>query len=90
MVSAIQTSVDFQIEIVPADGIGLSFFRRGDFGTSPFWAALSQGDPLDHVATYHSCCITHREFTSSLGEESSSAKSFPELFVQHGGRELDP
>jgi hypothetical protein len=40
-----RTNVDFQIEIVPADGIRLPFFLEA--ATSErcrFWAALSQGN----------------------------------------------
>jgi hypothetical protein len=33
-----EVNVDFQIEIVPADGIS-GFWKSGEFGTSPFWAA---------------------------------------------------
>jgi hypothetical protein len=36
----IRANVDFQIEIVPADGIRLPFSESGDFGTSPFGSFL--------------------------------------------------
>jgi hypothetical protein len=39
----ISTNVEFQIEIVPADGIRLPFLKSGDFGTSRFWAARLSG-----------------------------------------------
>jgi AraC-like DNA-binding protein len=39
--SLIGTNIDFQIEIVPADGITLSFLESGDIGTSPFFGQLS-------------------------------------------------
>jgi hypothetical protein len=37
----IRTNVDFQIEIVLADGIRLPFLGSGDFGTSPYFGQLS-------------------------------------------------
>jgi hypothetical protein len=41
MAPVIRTNVDFQIEIVPADGIRLPFSGSGDLGTSPFFGQLS-------------------------------------------------
>jgi hypothetical protein len=38
---ATRTNVDFQIEIVPADGIRLPLFGSGGFGRSPFFGQLS-------------------------------------------------
>ena len=37
MAPEMQINVDFQVEIVPADGIRLPFSGSGDFGTSPFF-----------------------------------------------------
>jgi hypothetical protein len=45
------------------------FMQRRIRYVAVFWAAFSQGDPLDRVAPYHSCFVTHREFASSLGVE---------------------
>jgi hypothetical protein len=36
MAAGIRANVDFQMEIMPADGIRLPFSRSGDLGTSPF------------------------------------------------------
>jgi hypothetical protein len=48
--SVARTNFDFQIEIVPADGIRLPFSGSGDFGTSPFLgAALGRGNFLDRM-----------------------------------------
>jgi hypothetical protein len=46
-VSALSINVDFEIEIVPADGITLPFFLEAETSECRrFWAALGQADPL--------------------------------------------
>src|ERR1700719_3401604 len=55
-----------------------------------FWAAPSQGNQLDRASTYHSGCVTPREFVSNhpasfwlvVGE------GFPDLLLQCGGPEV--
>jgi hypothetical protein len=62
----IQSNVDFQIEIVPADGIRLPFPASGEFGTSPFF-----GQHLVKLISSTvrqrsiSGCATHSEFAST-------------------------
>ena len=48
------TNIDFEIEIVHADGIRLLFFLEAETSVRRhFWAALSQVNLLDHISTYH-------------------------------------
>jgi hypothetical protein len=62
----IRTNINFQIEILPADGIKLSlFWKRRPRNVTVFWAALSRANQLDRASTYHSGCITPSEFMSS-------------------------
>jgi hypothetical protein len=79
----IQTNVDFQIEIVPADGIRLPFPASGEFGTSPFF-----GQHLVKLISSTvrqrsiSGCVTHSEFASTHPLHRRLSEGFPDLRLQ--------
>jgi hypothetical protein len=66
---AIETNINFQIEIVPADGTGLLSGASGDFGTSPFFSSsrASHCSPASiDVGCRDRNTMAHREISSWL------------------------